>query len=76
VTIKEEISAPTRKEDEEKWQELRDFLVQEKRFIEVSTINNNMLNSRIRSWPKEFYEKIKKFLIKREIKKVDLKNKE
>ena len=76
VTIKEEISAPTRKEDEEKWQELRDFLVQEKRFIEVSTINNNMLNSRIRSWPKEFYEKIKKFLIKREIKKVDLRNKE
>jgi putative RecB family exonuclease len=76
VTIKEEISAPTRKEDEEKWQELRDFLIQENRFIEVSTINNNMLNSRIRSWPKEFYEKIKKFLIKREIKKVDLRNKE
>jgi len=76
VTIKEEIFAPTRKEDEEKWQELRDFLIQENRFIEVSTINNNMLNSRIRSWPKEFYEKIKKFLIKREIKKVDLRNKE
>jgi putative RecB family exonuclease len=75
VTIKEEISAPTRKEDEEKWQELRDVLIEENRFIEVSTINSNMLNSRIRNWPKEFYEYIKKFLIKREIKKVDLRNK-
>ncbi|MGB8953266.1 MAG: PD-(D/E)XK nuclease family protein [Candidatus Aminicenantales bacterium] len=75
VTIKEEEAAPTRRENEEKWQKLRDFLIHENRFIEVSTINNNMLNSRIRAWPGDIRDKIRNFLVQRKIRKVDLRKK-
>lgn len=75
VTLKEVLSAPTRREDEEKWGSLRAYLIEENRYVEVSTVNNNMLNRRLREWPADFIDKIKKFLIKKVIKKVDLKKK-
>jgi hypothetical protein len=75
VTIREETCAPTRKENQDKWQKLRDALIAEGKFIEVSTINNNMLNSRLRSWPRDFYGKIKDFLINRVTKGIELKRK-
>lgn len=75
VTVREEVVAPTRKENEENWQRLRDILIQENRFTEVSTINNAMLNNRIKSWPKEFYEKIKEYLTTKVAKKASLRKK-
>ena len=75
VTIKEEMAVPTRKEDAAKWEALRHFLISEDRYDDVSTVNNNMLNRMIKVWPQEFVEKIKAFLTRKVIKKVDLKTK-
>jgi len=75
VTIKKELRAPTRKENPENWEKLRSILIKENKYIEVSTVNNNMLNLKIRNWPKEFINKIKKLLIDKEIKRVNLKSK-
>lgn len=72
VDIKEELRAPTKTEDSEAWQGLRDLLVGEKKYEEVSTVNNNMLNYRIKIWSKDFLEKIKKYLKKQVIKTVRL----
>ncbi len=73
ITIKEELSAPTRREDEEKWESLRGYLIEKNRYVDVSTVNNNMLNRMLREWPQDFVDNIKKFLTKKVIKKVDLK---
>ncbi len=64
VEIKEETLAPSKKEDAQSWEGLRELLIKEGKYEEVSTVNNNMLNYRIRNraWPKEFLEKIKRFL--------------
>ncbi len=75
ITIKDEVCAPTRKEDEPRWQGLRDYLIRENKFVEVATINNSMLNARIRSWPKEVFKQIEKFLIRRASKAASLKKK-
>ncbi len=75
ITIKDEVCAPTRKEDEHKWQGLRDYLIRENKFVEVSTINNGMLNARIRNWPKEVFKQIENFLIRRVSKEASLKKK-
>lgn len=75
VTIKEELAAPSRKENAEKWEGLRDVLVRENRFIEVSSINSQMINARIKHWPPATVDKIRDFLEKRVLKKVELKPK-
>jgi len=75
VTIKKELRVPTRKENPENWETLRSILVKENKYVEVSTVNNNMLNAKMRNWPKDFIAKIKKLLIDKEIKRVDLKSK-
>lgn len=75
VTLKEEIAAPTRREDEEKWEGLRASLIEQNRYVDVSTVNNNMLNRMLREWPPDFIDKIREFLIKKVIRKVDLKKK-
>ncbi len=75
ITIKEEVCAPFRKEDEQKWKGLRDTLIREDKFIEVSTINNAMLNARIRTWPKELLDRIRGFLIKRTRREATLRKK-
>jgi 6-pyruvoyl-tetrahydropterin synthase len=75
VTIKDEFCAPTRNEDQMKWQQLRDLLIQENRYLEVSTVNSMMLNNRLRNWPQEMMAKVKSYLIKRSVRKVDLRRK-
>lgn len=75
ITVKDELCAPTRKENTEKWEKLREFLIQENRFYDVSTVNNQMLNRMLRLWPAESIEKIRNFLIKKITKKVDLRKK-
>ncbi len=75
VTLKDVLSAPTRREDEEKWESLRAYLIEKNRYVDVSTVNNNMLNRMLKEWPSGFVDKIKKFLIKKVIRKVDLKKK-
>jgi len=75
VSEKEETCAPMKKEDEAKWTALRELLISEDKYQDVSTVNNNMLNARLRTWGKDFYEKIKAFLITRITKSVYLKKK-
>ncbi len=65
VDIREELKAPTRSEDQEKWENLREVLKQEGKYEEVSTVNANMLNYRIKTWPSEIIDKISKFLIRK-----------
>lgn len=75
VTVREELGAPTRRDNQEKWDGLRKFLIENEKYTEVSTVNNSMLNRMLKSWPGEIVKKIKGFLIKKEIRKVELKNK-
>jgi len=75
VSEKEETCAPMKKEDEARWTALRDLLISEGKYQDVSTVNNNMLNARLRTWGKDFYEKVKAFLITRVTKSVYLKKK-
>jgi len=75
VSEKEETCAPMKKEDEAKWTALRELLIREGKYQDVSTVNNNMLNARLRTWGKDFYEKVKAFLITRVTKSVYLKKK-
>lgn len=75
VTVKEELGAPSRKEDAEKWEGLRNILIESDKYVDVSIVNSSMLNRMLKSWPQEFIDKIKGFLSKKTIKKVDLKNK-
>jgi len=75
VSEKEETCAPMKKEDEAKWTALRDILIREGKYTEVSTVNNYMLNSRLPGWGKAFFDKIKEFLITRITKSVYFKKK-
>jgi len=62
IDIKKESRPPTKAEDPESWQALRDILIKEGRYNEVSTVNSNMFTYRVRMWPKELIEKIKKYI--------------
>ena len=75
MTVKEELGAPSRKEDSGKWEKLRNILIESDKYVDVSIVNSSMLNRMLKSWPQEFIDKIKGFLSKKIIKKVDLKNK-
>lgn len=75
VTIKEEPGAPTRKDNQEKWKGLREFLIENDKYTDVSTVNNSMLTRMLKTWPHEVVDRIKDFLVKKVIRKVDLKNK-
>jgi putative RecB family exonuclease len=75
VAVKDELAAPFKNEDEARWRGLRDFLIAEKKFSDVSTVNNMMLTSRMRDWPKEFIERMKPFLVRRVTKDVYLRKK-
>lgn len=65
VDIREDFRAPTRNENQEKWESLREVLKKVGKYEEVSTVNANMLNYRIKKWPSEIIDKISKFLIKK-----------
>lgn len=75
VSIREEFSTPSRREDVRKWEELRNFLIDENRYVEVSTVNYSMLNRMLKQWPQEFLDKTKMFLTRKIVKKVDLRKK-
>jgi putative RecB family exonuclease len=75
VTKKEELAAPSRKEDTKKWEGLRNLLIKDDKYVDVSVVNSNMLNKMLKSWPQEYINKIKRFLSKKTIKKVELKKK-
>jgi putative RecB family exonuclease len=74
IEISDEYYTPAKSEFPELWQKLRDFLIKEGKFEEVSTVNRRMLNYHLNkgSWPKEFIENIKQFLIRKVEKKVRL----
>ena len=76
VTVKEELAAPTRRDDQEKWVGLRESLVESGKYIEVSTVNSSMLNRMMQSWPQELVAKIRDYLVKKLIRKVDLRKKD
>lgn len=65
IDIKTELKAPTKTEDEERWYQLREILIKENKYQDVSTVNNNMMNFKIRQWPADFVKKISKFLIQK-----------
>jgi len=65
VDIRDELRAPTRSENQEKWESLREILKEVGKYEEVSTVNANMLNYRMKKWPSEIIGKISKFLIKK-----------
>ena len=75
VTIKEEFGAPTRKDDQDKWEGLRTFLIEKDRYTDVSTVNSSMLHRMLKNWSRDVVDSVKKFLVKKAIRKVDLKNK-
>jgi len=74
VDIKDELKAPTRSEDVETWEKLREFLKKEGKYEEVSTVSSSMVNYRIRhnKWPPDFIEELKKFLKRQVTKTVKL----
>jgi len=74
VDIKDEFRAPTKGENPEAWGNLRDFLKNEGKYEEVSTVMSKMVSYRIENniWPLEFIDKIKKFLIQQVTKTVRL----
>jgi putative RecB family exonuclease len=72
---KSESCAPMKKEDPARWEGLRKLLLEEKRYEDVSTINNYMLVSRMRDWPKALLDKVRRFLITRLIRTVYLRKK-
>ena len=74
VEIKEELKAPTKTEDLKAWEGLHDLLIKEGKYMEVSTVNNNMLNYRIKTkaWGDELMKKVKKFLKEQVTKTVKL----
>jgi len=75
VTIKEELAAPARRDDQDKWEGLRHSLIKSGKYIEVSTVNSSMLNRMMKSWPQELVAKIKDFLVKKVVRKVELRKK-
>lgn len=62
IDIKKESRPPMKNEDPEAWQALRDILIKEKKYEEVSTINSNMFKYRVRAWPRELVKKIQGYI--------------
>jgi len=76
VSVKEELEAPFKSEDEGRWRRLRDVLIAEGKFMDVSTVNNKMLTARMRSWPSDLVERMKPFLVRRRTCDVSLRKKD
>ncbi len=75
LSEKSEASAPLKKEDAVKWEGLRKLLLEEKKYEDVSTINNYMLVSRMRDWPEVLMDKVRRFLITRVVRNIYLRKK-
>lgn len=57
------IYCQVREEDPAKWQGLRDILIKEKKYGDVSIVNFSRFKYALRTWPKEFIEKIKGYVV-------------
>lgn len=75
LSEKAEIAAPLKKDNPIQWEALRRTLIEEKKYEDVSTINNYMLTSRMRSWPEQLVRRVGEFLISRITKSVYLRKK-
>lgn len=64
IDIKDELAAPTKAEDPRSWKELRDILIKEGKYNDVSTVHSKSISAVISrgEWPAEFVKKIMKFL--------------
>jgi hypothetical protein len=74
VDIKDELAAPTKAEDPRSWKELREILIKEGRYDDVSTVHSKSIVAVIKrgEWPADFVEKIKKYLKQQVTKTVKL----
>ena len=75
LSEKSETSAPLKKEDGAKWAGLRNLLLAEKKYDDVSTINNYMLTARMRDWPEALLDKVRRFLVTRVVRSAFLRKK-
>jgi putative RecB family exonuclease len=75
LSERNEVCAPLKKEDAVKWDGLRKLLLEEKKYEDVSTINNYMLVSRMRDWPEALLEKVRRFLVSRLVRNIYLRKK-
>jgi putative RecB family exonuclease len=75
LTINDEWAAPLRRENAAEWEGLRDALLKDGKYADVSTVNNQMLNRMLREWPLEFRDKVRKFLIRKQVRKAALRKK-
>jgi len=72
VDVKDELRAPTRSENQENWEKLREVLKAEGKYEEVSTVNSNMINYRMKQRSSEVIDKITEFFIQKKIETVRL----
>ncbi|NQS88974.1 PD-(D/E)XK nuclease family protein [Patescibacteria group bacterium] len=70
IDIKDELKAPTKTEDSEAWNKLREFFIKEGKLEDVATVNNAMVRYQLnaKQWPSDLINKVKD-LLKRQITK-------
>jgi len=74
IDIKKDIRTPSKSSNPKEWVGLRDILIKEWKYEEVSTVNSSMLKAQIRKnlWPQSFINKLKPFVKEQIVKKVTL----
>ncbi|MFH1846775.1 MAG: PD-(D/E)XK nuclease family protein [Candidatus Omnitrophota bacterium] len=74
IDIKKDIRTPSKSNNPKEWAGLRDVLIKEWKYEEVSTVNSSMLKAQIRKnlWPQNFINKLKPFVKEQIVKKVTL----
>ncbi|MFH1219121.1 MAG: hypothetical protein V1694_01535 [Candidatus Eisenbacteria bacterium] len=76
VTIEDHVCAPTKGDDPEKWSALRELLISSGKYPDVSAMRSDMVNSQPELWPPEFIERLQSLMVRRQIRKVRLEEKE
>ncbi len=74
VNIKDEIKGPTKTNDPEQTENLKQLLIKEKKLDEVASVNNSDLIKKItgKEWPENIIKEVEPFLFKEEKKTVRL----
>ncbi|MBL7072692.1 MAG: PD-(D/E)XK nuclease family protein [Candidatus Omnitrophica bacterium] len=74
IDIKKDIKTPSKGNNPKEWAGLRDILIKEWKYEEVSTVNSSMLKAQIRKnlWPQNFINKLKPFVKEQIVKRVTL----
>ncbi|MFH1309769.1 MAG: hypothetical protein ABIH85_03705, partial [Candidatus Omnitrophota bacterium] len=77
VDIKKGIKTPSKSNNPKAWTELRDVLLKEGKYEEVSSVHSSMLKSKIKSgkWSQELLDKLKSYISEEIVKTVKLINK-